>query len=363
MRTGVADLPLHWGSCPRWLFDRMVRLSKAISEAIIEGYGQEELLKRLADPFWFQAFSCVLGFDWHSSGVTTTTTGALKLALGPEEHGVMVCGGKGKTSRKTPEEIEKNPFNLSGKKVEGLVKASRMAAKVDNSCVQDGYELYHHVFLFSEKGEWAVVQQGMSLRVPEGMSLRSRRIPGGMSSRGGYARRYHWFSEDIESFVEEPQLIACDKREERVLDMTARESKEARKASVDAVKDKEFLKLDKLVMPKHHEVRLTHSEVSFLERVSEFNPNNYEELVALRGMGPKKIRALALISELVYGEKPSWRDPVKYSFAHGGKDGVPFPVDRRLYDDSIRFLEEALEASSVDKGEKGKAIKRLHEFL
>lgn len=363
-RTGIAELPLHSGRAPRWLFERMVKLAGGITEAIVYEYGSEEFLRRISDPHWFQAFSCVLGFDWHSSGTTTTTCGALKVALEPEKHGIFVAGGKGKTSRKAPNEIESagNVFSLPSNEVEKLKYSSRMAAKVDNACVQDGYQLYHHCFFFNEHGDWAVVQQGMN---------------------ENYARRYHWLSERIKSFVETPHsAICCERRESSVLDMTAKESGEARKAGVDLVKDnpehlKRYFKqrqlsefcerrADEFRMPSHHAVLDTDLGVrgmQILKKAYELQPENYEELVAIRGVGPKTVRALALISELLYGSKTSWKDPAKYSFAHGGKDGFPYPVDRKNYEASIEILKNAVEEARVEKKEKYSAIKRLHEFL
>jgi hypothetical protein len=367
MRTGVANLPLHSGKAPRWLFNRMVKLASGISDVLVYEYGQEEFIRRIADPYWFQALSCVLGFDWHSSGTTTTTCGALKLAIDPEKHGLKVAGGKGKTSRKTPMEIEKTSdmFSLSTNKIEKLKYSSRLAAKVDNSCIQDGYSLYHHCFIFTEKGDWAVVQQGMS---------------------DSYARRYHWLSDSVKSFVEEPHsAICCDKVENAVLDMTSKKSRETRKTSVDLVKEnpkhikryftpshqrqlEDFFgkKIESFSLPPHHPVLdmdLTKHGIHVLKNAYELQPENYEELVSLRGMGPKMIRALALISDLIYGTKPSWRDPVKFSFTHGGKDGFPYPVDRETYDNSIQTLKQAIEEARLEKKEKYQAIKRLGEFL
>ncbi len=359
-KTGVTNLPLHGGKCPRWLFNRMVNLTEVITEVIVHEYGQGEFIKRISDPYFFQAFSCVLGFDWHSSGTTTTTCGALKVALDPEEVGVAVCGGKGAASRKTPEEIEAagEVFNLRTETLEEMIYSSRLSAKVDNSCIQDSYQLYHHVFFLTEKGDWAVVQQGMG---------------------DHYARRYHWMSECVEDFLEEPHTgICCDHIQKEVLDMTSRESEKARSISVDLVNDgpqhleKYFMgrgeqrKLSQFTMPSHHPVLgmdLGLDGLRVLQRAYELQPENYEELVSLRGMGPKKIRALALISDLVYGSEPSWRDPVKYSFTHGGKDGFPYPVNRGVYDTSIETLRDALEQARLDRRERIHAIKRLKDFI
>jgi hypothetical protein len=361
-RSGIAELPLHSGKAPPWLFKRMVKLSRAVVDYIVFEYSEEELLRRLASPFWFQAFACALGFDWHSSGTTTTTTGALKLALSPEEHGIALAGGKGKTSRRAPEEIAQlsETLGLASQRAEELIRASRLSAKVDNACVQDGYTLYHHAFIFTQRGEWCVVQQGMHER---------------------YARRYHWLSEGVKSFTCEPHSgIASERREQQVLNLVAKQSEEVRKASVDLVKDnplrlRKYLKgqltladfsSSTLAMPARHAVlRVDISEKGWqaLAKAYEIQPSNYEELVALRGLGAKTLRALALLSELLFGAECDWQDPVKYSFAHGGKDGFPYPVDRENYDRSISLLKEALEEAKLGKKEKYHAIARLKDFL
>lgn len=364
MKTGTANLPLHGGSAPPWLFKRMRLLAGEIVGALVYEHGSEEFLRRISDPFWFQAFSCVLGFDWHSSGTTTVTTGALKMAVSPQRHGIAVAGGKGRTSGKTPEDIQNlgEAFSFGPERIEELVRASRMSAKVDNALVQDGYQLYHHTFLFTENGEWAVVQQGMN---------------------DSFARRYHWLSDRIKSFVEEPHSAICSERQEQtVLDLTARESEDNRKATLDIVRDgpshlgilhaqRSLLNfrdsrpspVPELSMPRRHELiaALDIDEASrkALQMAYELQPSNYEELMALRGLGPKRIRALALISELVYGASPCWKDPAKFGFAHGGKDGTPFPVDRETYDSSIRTLHEAIESARLEKREKYEAFKRL----
>ncbi len=360
-RTGIAELPLHHGRAPPWLFKRMVKLSRAIADYIVYEYGEAELIRRLASPAWFQALACALGFDWHSSGTTTTTTGALKLAISPEEHGIAVAGGKGRASRRAPEEIGElaEVLGLSPPREEELIRASRLSAKVDNACVQDGYTLYHHAFFFTSRGEWCVVQQGMRER---------------------YARRYHWLSEGVESFTREPHAgIASERREEGVLNLVAREGEEVRKTSVDLVKDNPLklrrylggqLTLDhavqELALPARHELRrvdISEQGWRALMRAHELQPASYEELVALRGLGAKTLRALALLSELLFGAECSWRDPAKYAFAHGGKDGIPYPVDREAYDRSISLLREALEEAKLGKREKYRAIARLSSFL
>ncbi|MFB6207833.1 MAG: DUF763 domain-containing protein [Candidatus Nanohaloarchaea archaeon] len=358
-KSGTADLPLHTGNAPGWLFDRMEELGGKISEVIIEEYGHQVLLERLADPYWFQAFGCVLGFDWHSSGLTTTTMGALKQALEPEEHGVKVVGGKGAASRKTPGEIAGDEFNLGTRRVEALQEVSRKSAAVDNSTVQDSYTLYHHTLVFTEKGDWTVVQQGMN---------------------DDYARRYHWLSSETESFLQDPQAaIASQRKRDETLNLSSSRSEETREISVDLVNDNpshlmkyvngqhsldDFSSDRKLDMPQHHILResdLTEQSIKQLQRAYEIQPRDYEELLSVKGIGKKSLRALALISELVYGSDSSWDDPAKYSYAHGGKDGTPYPVDREKYDESIEHMEQVLEKTEDGK-QKRKAMKRLSTF-
>lgn len=346
MRTGFANLPLHGGSCPKWLFPRMKKLSGEITEIIIYEYGQEEFLKRLSDPFFFQSFGCVVGYDWHSSGLTTTLTAAIKESLNEKDLGINVCGGKGKTSRKTPEEIENvcEKLSLSTTKAEDLVYSSRMSAKIDNTAVQDGYQLYHHAFVLSEKGDWAVIQQGMS-------------------SENKYARRYHWLSLNVVSFVEEPHAAICSEALGETLNMTAKESRNAREISVDIIKDGSFEKDMKILdMHPQHTFNLATQTKKAIQNAYELQPENYEELLALKGLGPKAVRALALISQLVYGSSPSWKDPAKFSFAHGGKDGIPYPVNKELMDENTEMLRNALSEARLGDDEKLHAIRRLKDF-
>ncbi|MEF8832022.1 MAG: DUF763 domain-containing protein [Candidatus Thermoplasmatota archaeon] len=365
-KKGTTDLPLHGGNAPRWLFKRMVRLSRGIVEVIIEDFGREEFLRRITDPHWFQAFSCTIGFDWHSSGTTTTTCGALKEALDPSQHGLAITGGKGKTSRSTPDEIRRleDVFSIKPSDIDELVGSSKLSAKVDNSCIQDDYQLYHHCFIVSEESNWGVIQQGMK-------------------EEDGYARRYQWLSRSVDKMIEEPhEGVACDRKEENVLNMTNRDSREARDISVDLVNDnpvhlRKYLGEDRqtsltdfgakeLDMPSHHAVLdmdLTERGWKTLEKAYEIQPSDYEELVTLEGMGPKKIRALALVSDLIYGTEVSWEDPVKYSFAHGGKDGTPYPVDKKVYHNTLQVLEEDIERAEVSEKDKKHAIKRLSSHL
>ncbi|MBI2548750.1 DUF763 domain-containing protein [Candidatus Woesearchaeota archaeon] len=372
-RSGIANLPLHGGKCPPWLFKRMVKLGGEISEAIVLIHSQDELLERLADPFFFQSLGCVLGFDFHSSGLTTTTCGALTEALKKKEIGVRIAGGKGKTSRKTLSQIQEHPFSLSTDKIERLTYSSRMAAKCDTSLLQDGYDLYHHSFVYTEKGTWSVIQQGLN-------------------TSKKYARRYHWLSSHINSFVETPHnAICCDSQGNKVLDMTAKESKAAQAVSLDLVKEnpqhlvkwfhsnqrtltefsekkepwekKESQESVLHMHPDHWDLRLSKQSYDALQKAYEIQPQNYEELVSLKGIGPKSIRALTLVSELVYGTKASWKDPARYSFAHGGKDGIPEPVDRQRYDRSILMLHEALENAKLGNIERLHAIKHLQAIM
>jgi hypothetical protein len=361
-KIGFATLPLHPGRAPPWLFKRMVKLAKGIIEIVLYEYNHDGFLKRLSDPYWFQAFSCVLGFDWHSSGTTTVTCGALKEALNPEEHGLAVLGGKGKASRKTSEEITRvgDVFSISSKKINKLVYSSKMSAKVDNTALQDGHQLYHHVFILTEKGKWAVIQQGMN---PENQT----------------ARRYHWLSSNVKSFIEEPHTgIISDLRYKEVLNMIAKESEVTRRVSTDLIKEhpKKICNLIKIVSRPSYQSTLNKwfgKEIktlsmpqrinwTALERAYEEQPTNYEGLLAIKGMGPSTIRALALISDLIYGKEPSWKDPARYSFAHGGKDGIPRPVDRELYDKSIKTLEEFIQQAKIGNKDKLHALKRLHWF-
>ena len=351
MRRGVAELPLHGGSAPKWLFERMRKLSRAITQIIIEEYGEIEFLRRISDPFWFQSLGCVLGFDWHSSGLTTTLCAALKEGIRGMERdlGIYIAGGKGKTSRKTPEEIEFYSLK-SGAPGNRLVYASRMAAKVDSAGLQDGYQLYHHTFFFTKGGEWAVVQQGMN---PETK----------------WARRYHWLSEDITDFVIEPhKAILCDYKGD-VLNMVDRKSKKTQEISVEISKEppdkiaRELKKIRELHLEAHHPILSTDIDPKRIERILlktyENPPKDFEALLGREGIGPKTIRALALISEVAYGAEPSYKDPVSYSFAHGGKDGHPYPINRAHYDKSIETLERAIKEAKIGRREKLDALKRL----
>jgi len=334
----------------------MVRLSREIIMYLASEHSTREVLRRLSDPFWFQAFGCVLGFDWHSSGVTTTVCGAVKEGLKglDRELGLFVAGGKGRTSRKAPQEIA-DACEIAGRDPQPLVYASRTAAKVDSAAVQDGYQLYHHVFFFTAAGDWCVVQQGMC-------------------DDNRMARRYHWLSEHVDSFVDEPHdAVCCDARAEDTLNLVARENDPVRAASAALAREKPSTTLDALretrvlTMPRRHallpefDVAPTYLE-KILLKTYERAPENFEALLGIEGVGPKTLRALALASELVHGTAATLRDPARFSFAHGGKDGTPYPVDKLTYDKTIEILNRAINRSAIDRSEKIRAFRRLADF-
>jgi len=352
-RTGTATLPLHYGRAPAWLFGRMKLLAREIIAALASEFGPGEILKRFSDPCWFQSLGCVLGFDWHSSGLTTTVMGAVKEGVrGLEKDlGLFVAGGKGSASRKTPDEIEffGDKYSIEADR---LVYASRMSAKVDNTAVQDGYQLYHHVILFTKQGSWAVVQQGMS-------------------DANGMARRYHWLGDAVEDFVVEPHTAVCCDEKHPFLNMVDSGSEEARtlSASVAGRKPEEVLKDIEAVtleLTKRHFI--TAADISpkrmykTLIATYERQPENFEALLGIRGVGPKTVRALSLVSELLYGKPPAYSDPARFSFAHGGKDGTPFPVDRTTYDRTIDVMKKAIESAKLGNEDKMKAIRKLAAF-
>jgi hypothetical protein len=371
----TADLPLHSGSAPAWLFRRMVEMAGAIGTLIVEDGGPLELLRRLSDPFWFQAFGCVLGFDWHSSGVTTTVCGALKEAARKRgrDLGMVVCGGKGATSRKTPDDIRR-ACEQSGDPAESLIHASRLAARVDSTAVQDGYELYHHCFFFIPgQGIWCVVQQGMN-------------------ATERYARRYHWLSEVMPSFVSEPHAaVACDQRGE-VLNLVAGESERHRQAltalsrehpdrvvrEIAALREDPYLPLfdgpaapakkarAALCLPPRHTLQPSDLDPSAIRKVLiktyERQASEFEQLLGEPGLGAQTLRSLSLIAEVIYNAPASRRDPAAYSFAHGGKDGHPYRVNRALYDANLDRLRQTIQRARVGQTDKVKALKALAAF-
>jgi uncharacterized protein len=350
-RTGVADLPLHSGRAPAWLFARMARLARALLLAMREDMAPTALLLRLSDPHWFQAFGCLLGFDWHSSGLTTTVCAALKEGLrGLEvDVGLFVAGGKGATSRKTPAEIAGAAERL-GRDLSSLTYASRMTAKVDCAGLQDGYQLYHHAFAFTSAGEWAVIQQGMN-------------------AAARYARRYHWLGAELASFVSEPhRAIVAERREQAVLNLVAAEGG-AHRAAIVEVAGREHPEtlvgaLRRLALPARHHIAIGEDVAGprlakILLQTYERRPEGFEHLLGMPGVGAKTLRALSLAAEVMYGVPASLRDPAAYSFAHGGKDAHPYPVDRRTYDATISFLEGAVRRARIGDGERLNALRRL----
>ncbi len=378
MKTGVATVPLDYGRCPTWLFERMKRLSRGIALTIIEEFGAEEILRRFSDPAWFQSLSCVIGMDWNSSGTTTITMGALKEGLRGLENdlGFFICGGKGKTSRKTPEQIQ-NWGELLGwpiEKINKLIYASRISAKVDSSALQDGFQLYHHNLIFSKSGSWSVIQQGMNTDLQR-------------------ARRYHWLSSDIKDFVEEPHSGIISNAKVKPLNLIAKESNENREISAGLVKEepKKFLKDFSKILSKPsssikqkrfgnfaemelndvefhwHPVLKEKFDLKRLEKTiflaNNQNPRNFEQLLALKGVGPKTIRALSLVSEIIYGARPSYEDPARYSFAFGGKDGTPRPVEKDLMDRTLTIMEKGINKSKISNREKFEAQERLKSLV
>jgi len=411
MRRRVAQLPLHCGKAPPWLFRRMTKLASAVTMAIIDEFGPAEMLRRLSDPWWFQAFGCVLGFDWHSSGLTTVTCGALKEAAKAcgGDLGILVAGGKGAVSRKTPQEIADAADRYAIAAGERLVYCSRISAKVDSAAVQDGFAVYHHTFFFTPQGQWCVVQQGMD-------------------EASGWARRYHWLAESVDDFVCEPHEAVQDlserphgaaagrktappgagptsspsakrsagQRQLTLLNMVAEEADENRRASAALVRENPDWLLDQierytegptLFAPARHPVLKLDVDRKRLRnivvRAHEQNPAHFEALLGTQGVGPATIRSLALLAEIIFQAPPSRRDPTTprsalsgspeqstgepgdrrrwadYSYAHGGKDGTPFPVDRDTYDRNILVLNEAVRKARLGQNDKLNALRRL----
>lgn len=377
--TGHADLPLHGGTVPKWLADRMMQMGTLIVESLIENFGKKEVLVRLSDPLWFQSLGAVMGMDWHSSGITTSVMYALKRGINARarEFGLCVCGGRGKYSRRTPDELRflADATGLDGDK---LINSSKLVAKVDSTAVQDGFQLYMHNFILSNEGDWTVVQQGMNTETKT-------------------ARRYHWSSENLRSFIEEPHSGVTGENEGLILNLTAKDAEATRSRILDfskinpdkAIKEiKDVIKHDdnklivpkkiittqdenkslaeqrSIVMPVHHEVRAEDVNLKRLGGVLATayasDPKDFESLLLTPGLGPRTIQSLTLVSEVIYGTPSRFTDPARFSFAHGGKDGHPFPVPLKVYDESIRVLHESIEKSRMGYKDKSECIKRLH---
>lgn len=350
-RSGTADLPLHYGQVPLWLSERMSKLGFAIVETIALEFSTSEVVSKLSNPFWFQSFGAVMGMDWHSSGITTSVLGALKKAVNPhsKELGIYICGGKGKNSLLTPKELlfvgEKT--GLDGN---NLANCSRLTAKVDNTAIQDGFQLYQHNFIVDNKGQWAVIQQGMN---PHSKT----------------ARRYHWHSPDLKSFINEPHTFIYGENQGNILNLTANAATKSREGILELVKEspvKIIKEMQHLSMPDHHDVRMEDVNMkrlgAMLWTTHENKPEDFEELLLLKGMGPRALQSLALVSEIIYGTPTRFEDPARFSFAHGGKDGHPFPVPLNIYDETIDTLQKAINRAKIGNSDKMDAIRKLSEI-
>jgi hypothetical protein len=350
-RSGSADLPLHGGRVPKWLGERMTRLAGVIVESLIHHYGQREVIRRLSDPFWFQAFGAVMGMDWHSSGITTSVVGALKRAITPRAHelGLHVCGGRGKHSRRTPDEL-RAVGDATGLDADALVRTSRLTAKVDNTAIQDGFQIYLHSFIVSDAGDWAVVQQGMA-------------------DQFGLARRYHWCSADVESFVDEPHTAIIGVDQGDILNLTDHQAAPARTGIVELVGAGPAVVLreaQRLVMPRRHDVQPADIDLKRLGAVlataHDRGVQDFADTLLTEGLGPRTLQSLALVSEVIHGAPARFRDPARFSFAHGGKDGHPFPVPLKIYDETVDVIRRGLEAAVLGVDERTDALKRLHDL-
>ncbi|WP_289160344.1 DUF763 domain-containing protein [uncultured Parabacteroides sp.] len=350
MKRGTADLPLHYGTVPPWLAERMSLLGGAIAEAIIIEYGRPALLQRLSDPFWFQSLGCVLGMDWHSSGITTSVMNALRKAINcrSEELGVYICGGRGKFSRETPNQLLEvaNKTGLNGNE---LVRHSKLAAKVDNTAVQDGFQLYLHTFIVTKEGDWSVIQQGMN-------------------PNERMARRYHWLSSSLRSFMEEPHTSVCGRNQGLILNLTDKLAAPTKEGIMELTKESpdKLMREVSFILPNHHEVK---AEDVNLKRLGaalilahETNVSDMESLLLLEGVGPRTLQSLTLVSEVIHGTPSRFSDPARFSFAHGGKDGHPFPVPTSVYDETIEVFDKAIRQARLGEKDKSNALKNLSKI-
>ncbi|MCW8451251.1 DUF763 domain-containing protein [Legionella quinlivanii] len=370
-KTGSANLPLHYGRVPQWLAERMAKLGAIMSQAIIHHYGRDEFLRRLANPFWFQSFGAVMGMDWHSSGITTSVLGALKRGLNPlsRELGIHVCGGRGKYSRQTPQELITIGHEV-GFNGQQLAQSSRLVAKVDSAAIQDGFDLYLHGFIVTNDGKWAVIQQGMNTNKKQ-------------------ARRYHWLSEGLENFINAPHAAIEGRHQGDIINLTDQRAELSRSSQLDLLKtlsperiltEAEHCKhissqivpshsnqllLPHLDMPDHHEVRSENISMKRLHgniaAAIERGPEDFSELLLTPGVGARTVLALAMVAEVIHGAPYRFSDPARFSLAHGGKDRHPFPVPVKVYDETIRVLKTAVQKASLGEGDKLDAIKRLDE--
>jgi uncharacterized protein len=351
-RSGHADLPLHSGNVPRWLSQRMAALGGAISESIIVHYGAPELLARLADPFWFQAFGCVLGMDWHSSGITTSVVGALKRAMNPKaaELGVYVCGGRGRHSRRTPDELV-TVGEQTGLDANELIRASRLSARVDNNAVGDGFQLYLHSFIVTRDGQWVVIQQGMN-------------------DQTGMARRYHWHSAALKSFVEAPHSGIAGEPQGQIMNLVDRQAVPAQGAILDVLREhpeKNLAEIRKLTMDRQHEVGRHCVDLkrlgAILVTAYERNLSDFAAALLLEKLGPRTLQSLALVAEVIHGTPTRFSDPARFAFAHGGKDRHPFPVPTKVYDRTVEVLQTSLEKAKLGDKDRSEGLARLHRFV
>lgn len=351
-RSGFADLPLHGGHVPPWLAERMTKLGTAIIESIVLQYGRTEVLSRLSDPFWFQALGSVMGMDWHSSGITTSVMGALKRGLNPRasELGLFVCGGRGKQSRKTPDEL-RSVAGKQGLNGDELVRTSRLTAKIDNNCIADGFQIYLHSFVVAATGEWTVVQQGLN-------------------DKSGFARRYHWHSANVRDFLEAPHTGIVGEPIGNIMNLVDVQAAPARQALLAIARespDRTMMEIPHLKMPLHHDVRAEDVDLKRLGAVLavayERDLRGFADLLLVENLGPRTLQTLAMVAEVVHGTPTRFSDPARFSFALGGKDGHPFPVPLKTYDESIHVLRTSLGASKLDGSEKMEGFRRLHAFV
>jgi hypothetical protein len=354
-RSGIADLPLHGGRVPLWLAERMKLLGVGITEAIIRDYGVSAFLSRLSDPYWFQAFGAVLGMDWHSSGITTSVMGALKRGLVPraDDLGLYICGGRGRFSRNTPHEL-RAIAQARGFDGEALVRTSRLTARIDNNAIADGFQIYLHSFVLTAGGEWAIVQQGLN-------------------AKSGKARRYHWHSAAVRDFVAEPHTGIVGETQGVIMNLVDANAAAAQHALLDIVHERpehilrEAAAIRHLEMPDHHDVRAENIDLRRLGAVLavayERDLHDFAELLLLENLGPRTLQSMALVAEVIHGTPNRFQDPARFSFAHGGKDGHPFPVPLKTYDESIGILHRSLAAAKLGDPEKSEALRRLDRFV
>ena len=347
-KTGYADLPLHYGRVPSWLAKRMALLGGAITESILVDYGRDEFLRRLSNPAWFQSFGAVLGMDWHSSGITTSVMGALKRAIQPKskEWGIYVCGGRGRHSRRTPYEL-RMIGDATGLDGEALVRSSRLSARIDNTTIQDGFQIYLHNFIVTSEGHWAVVQQGMS-------------------ERSGMARRYHWYSREMDSFISDPHAYVCGKNKGLILNLVHHAAKPTQQGILSITNEnpgRMIQEIKKIKLPSHHEIHAKDVNLRRLGAVlalaHETEITDFESFLLTKGLGPRTLQSLVLVSEIIHGTTSRFEDPARFSFAHGGKDGHPFPVPTKVYDETIDFLHSSVEKAKLGYTDKLRAFRKL----